>query len=469
MISKIQNIFYCLICMIVLSSIFSCKERPKKITLSNGLKVYLLYDAHLPYLKLELLTPLGSIKDPDSKKGLSYILAQSLSRGTAVRSSLDISKEFEQLGSQFSAITRSDYSVFSAETLSWNTSALLEVFSDVITRPYFDSKEVEFVKNQTLSRIKKQPESSSSFANNIIKRLLFENSPYGHSVFGHQKSIKDIQSSDVKAHYKEYFQPQESVLAITGQYPKDMKKKLEKFLGHWNSTSKNSICCFFTRWFKKKPPVIVPSSTWPQERPIKYIIVHRDQQMQSDIRVGFTSISRSSKDFLAFQIANIVLGGGMFSSRLVDEIRENLGYTYTIRSTLNSFRQAGLFNIATPTRLDVTRKALDKIQELLKEFHAKGITEEEMKNAKEYYRVSLMKVLETPESRLSRRMLLEYMGGSYDFEKNLKKISLDQIQEVIHKYFVPLTVVILSDHKKIESQFKDIERKVTVVPFDQFL
>ncbi len=473
MIQEIRNILYCILCMMIAPSAFAFKEKPKKFTLSNGLKVYLLYDESLPYFGLELLTPIGSIKDPRSKGGLSYVLSESISRGTASRSAQDISKELEQLGSQFFSMTSKDYTIFSAETLSWNTEKLLSIFSDILLQPQFDPKEIEFIKNQTLSLIEKQPESSSVFANNIMTQILFENSPYEHSFFGHKKSIKNIQASDVREHYKKHFQPQNSVLGVTGRYPKDIKKKLEKFLGAWTSEAQNKKW-FFEKWFRGTPDILVPVSTQQQWTQGKYMIVHRDKQVQSDIRIGFTSIPRFSKDFLAFQVANIVLGGGMFSARLMDEIRENLGYTYTIRSSLSPLRQAGLFSIATPTRLDVTRKAVDRIQELLKDFHEKGITEEEMMNAKEYYRVSLMKALEMPENRLSRRMRLEYMGVSYDFDhlqRRLSQISLNRIQKVIRKYFIPsgLTIIVLSDYKKIQSQFKDIEKEVTIKKFDQFL
>ena len=475
MIPETKNILYCVICMMITHSVFALKEKPKKITLSNGLTVYLLYDADLPYLKLELLTPLGSSKDPQSKEGLGYIVGQSLSRGTKSRSAQDISRGLEQLGSRFFAATTKDYSIFSAEALSWNTDALLDIFSDIIIHPLFDSKEVAFIKNQTLSQIEKQPESASSFAHNILTQILFKNSVYQHSVFGYKKSMMNIQDVNVKEHYKKYFQPHKSVLGVTGRYPKDIKKKIENFLGGWVSDS-HTQQWFFKKWFVKKPTVLVPISIWQpaEDMPTKYTIVHRGRQVQSDIHIGFTSIPRSSEDFLAFQIANTALGGGIFSARLMDEIRENLGYTYTIRSSLSPLKQAGLFSIATPTRLDVTRKAVDRIRELLQEFHEKGITEEEMMNAKEYYRVSLMKILETPESRLSRRIVLEYMGVSYDFDrlqKKLNRISLSRIQKVIQKYFIPsgLTIIILSDYKKVRSQFKDIQKEVTIKKFDQFL
>ena len=459
----IQKIFYCLVCMMT-HSVFASKEKPKKITLSNGLKVYLLYDESLPYLTLDLLTPLGSILDPKSKEGLSYIMSQSLSRGTKTRTAQEISKELEQLGSQFISSTSKDYTVFSADTLSWNTDKLLHLFSDVLLHPSFNPKDIAFIKNQTISIIQKKPESSASFARSAFGEILFKDSPYKHGAIGYKKSINNIEVSDVLQHYKKHLLPETSTLGITGRYPKDIKQKLEKAFAEWKPQKKRQ---FFSDWIKKNPSTLLSRELNQKDR---HIIIHREGQVQSNIFIGFVSIPRSSNDFLAFQVANIVLGGGMFSARLMDEIREKLGYTYTIRSSLNPLRQSGIYSIVTPTRLDVTGKAVTRIQELLTDFYEKGITEEEMTNAKEYYRVSLMKALEKPESRLSRRMTLEYMGVPYDFnnlEKRLNQISLSHIQKIIKKHFSPsgLTTVIFSDYNKIKSQFKNVE----VISFDQFL
>ena len=460
----IQKIFYCLVCMMMAHSVFAFKEKPKKITLSNGLKVYLLHDKTLPYLSVNLITPLGSSTDPNSKEGLSYIASQSLSRGTTTKTAQDISKELEQLGSRFFAATSKDYTIFSSDTLSWNTEKLLKLFSDILLHPRFSSKEIDFVKNQTQSRIKKQPESSGSFAGSVFSRILFENSPYQHSSVGYTKTIGSIQSTDVRQHYKKYFLPEESVLGVTGRYPKNIKSILEKYFAEWKPNKKKS---FFSDWFKKPPTPFLSRNTNQKDR---YIVVHDEDQVQSNIRIGFVSIPRSAKDFLAFQVANIVLGGGMFSARLMDEIREKLGYTYGIRSSLNPLKYSGIYGIATATRPDVTGKTVTKSKELLKEFHEKGITQEELKNAKEYYRVGLMRSLEKPESRLARRMLLEYMGVPYDFnnlKRKLNQLSLNHVQKIIKKYFSPsgLTIVIFTDYEKVKHQFKNLEK----LPADKFL
>lgn len=446
------------------------KEKPKKLTLSNGLKVYLLEDTSLPYIHFELITPLNSTKDPQSKEGLSSLMAHTLVRGTENKSAQEVIKELEKLGTSFSVSVTRDYAVFSVDTLSWNAGKLLNILGEIIIQPKFDEKEVNFIKKQTLSSIEKLPESASTFSHRAFFKTIFQGHPYSHSPLGSKQSLENITSKDIAQHYQ-MLVPRGSIMGITGRIPKDIRKKLENTFKNWvgGSVKKRG----FFSWLQNKQKIIETALPFQQKVFSKYTIIHKPGQVQSNIRMGYLSIPRGSKDYMAFQIANIVLGGGSLNSHLGVEIREKQGLTYHISSVLQSFINQGVFYILTPTRLTATREAIDRSMDILERFHKNGITQEELDSAKNYYKMQLLKAYEKAEDRLSRRMILSYMGLDYDLDdldRRLKRLKLTDVQKVIKKYFLPekMKVVIFSDHKAIQSQFNDIQ-DITVKDFNKFL
>jgi len=468
-----NNLFYYTLLVFVMAFCLNihAKEKLRKLTLSNGLKVYLLEDSSLPYIHFELITPLNSTKDPQSKEGLSSLMTNTLVRGTRKKSAQEVIKELEKLGTNLSVEVTRDYTLLSVDTLSWNDEKLLNIFGEIITQAKFAEKEVEFIKKQILSSIEKLPESASTFTDRIFYKTIFLGHPYANSPIGSKKSLQSIKAEEVAGHYK-MLTPGGSLLGVTGNIPKDIRQKLETTFKDWTESTVKKRGFF--SWFQKKlKPREEPASVQQQKDIPQYTIIHKPGQVQSNIRMGYSSIPRTSKDYMAFQIANVVLGAGSLNSRLGLEVREKQGLTYHIRSTLQPYIKKGLFYILTPTRLAVTREAIDRSLDIMEKFNKNGITQEELNSAKNYYRMQLLKSYEKAEDRLSRRMILNYMGLDYDLDdldRNLRRLKLKDVQKVIKKYFLPenIKIVIFSDHKEIESQFKDIN-DLKVEDFNKFL
>ena len=450
-------------------------ENPKRLTLSNGLKVLLVKDLSLPYVEYQLLVPMGSSKDPTALEGLSYFTAQAMERGTTSKTASQIVSEIENLGSSFQASTTRDYSFFSVDSLSWNSEPLLEIFSDIITRPSFLEKEIAWVKNQTLSQIKKLPEQASAFADRILlsKSNLFQHKNYNHSTIGSLKSVKTFSPKILMEHYQNHFTPEGAVLGVVGQYPSDIKSKLEKAFSSWkraettDSKLNNNFLSLFSNFLKKnkhtdkEPPQPLNTPPSAVKAPV-YLIINNNGQVQSEIRMGKNiRLPRSSPDYLGVKIVNIILGGGGLDSRLFEEIRSKHGLTYSIRSRVHPLRRDGIFAVSTPTRLDATRHAADLIMDVMEDFHKKGVLETELNRAKKNYKIQLLSSLETAESRLSRRIFLNFHNLPFDLDSlnsSLNRLNLKSVNQIIKKYFQPesLKFIIFTDYQKVKNQFKDI-------------
>lgn len=455
-------------------------ELPQILTLSNGLKVYLLRDDSLPYIRYNLIMSAGSSLDPQGKEGLASLTAQMLERGTQNLTPLELIKKLDNLGTQLEVYTNRDFSLFSVESLSWHNKALLEIFSEVISLPSFENKEISWQKNQILSQIQKLPESASSFTNKIVQQTLFQNT-YAHSPMGFKKTVEQLTSSEVVQFYQTHFVPQNSILGVVGKFPKNLEEDLEKYFSKWKKTEqpttlrkvkaqkwKREKKFFFFR--KKAQPLKQASIRFPQ---LKITFIDKKEQSQSEIRVAQAFVSRTSPDYLLLQMANIILGASGLDSRLFNKVREQHGLTYVIYSQMLPLMNDGLLSLTTSTRLEVTRQTVDKILEVLEEFYNKGVTEEELKKAQNTYRVQLLQNTQTPSSRLIRQMTLNYYGLPLDVKtinRQLRRIRLEDVNRVIQKYysFDQIQLIIFSDFDKIKDQFKDTENKQTF-SFDSFL
>ena len=438
-------------------------KHPKKITLSNGLTVLLLQDKTLPYVRLELFTPMGSSKDPKDKQGLSYLTSKTLARGTLKQTNTELTAQLENLGTRFSGSVFRDYSSFWVDSLSWDFNSLSEIFSDILSTPVFAEKEIQFIKNQSLSKIKKLPETSGAMVDRVLFLSLFRMEGYQNPSMGYLKKIQNISKKDIQNHYKKYFTPKHSILGVSGQYPSvKIKAKLEKLFSKWEnpSSKKKSV--------KEKNPDHRPDGKEPH-----FLIVHKKGQVQSDIRMGFPSLHRASPDYLAVQIANSILGGTALNSRLSSTIRVKHGLTYGIYSRLYPLMNEGITAISTSTRLAVTKESVDRILDTVEIFHKNGVTQKEIEQAKKSYKIQLLSSLQTLESRLSRQMFLWMYGLPYDLpslNRNLKRLSQKDIHRAVKKYFKleNIVFIVYTDFDQVKDQFTDTPN-LKIKKFNQFL
>ena len=186
---------------------------------------------------------------------------------------------------------------------------------------------------------------------------------------------------------------------------------------------------------------------------------------QTQIRLGQRGIPRNNEDFLKLRLANEILGGG-FSSRLNQKIRDDLGLTYSIGSSIDARSDRGIFIVSTFTKNETAGKTLTETLAVFQEFVENGVNETELRAAKNLLIGQFPKVIETPDRLASTYMFLDFYGvpRSYlsDFIKNLEKISLTEVNEVIKKYYHPrnFRIVVYGDENIVMPQLSDFKPEV---------
>jgi len=420
-------------------------------TLSNGLRVLLVKDDSLPSVSYQMLIKTGSSSDPAQKTGLSLMVASLLEKGTQQKTATQLADELAILGASFQASVDSDYVVLSAGGLSTYRDQLLDLFIEIVTKPSFADAEVERMRKQILAALLQAMDNPSGFADMAFNQYLFNEHPYGRSLLGKKKDVQSIRRGQIIRHYLQYYRPNNAILAVVGDFGSNILDRLESELRTWKSRSIKPV------QFENLAPI----------SKLEMRLINKSDLTQAQIVLGQEGVSRKHKDFLALRLANVILGQG-FSSRLVDEVRDNLGLTYSIGSEIEARLLAGSFEISTFTRNEKVGEALQKILAILDQFVKKGVSDNELEAAKGYLIGNFGRSIETADKLAFNLLVLRAYGipDSYlfDFEDNVDILSVAQINRVIHEHFHPerQRVLVLANQAQVLPQlsgFQSVEVK----------
>ncbi|HEX4922725.1 MAG TPA: pitrilysin family protein, partial [Bdellovibrionales bacterium] len=356
-------------------------------TLSNGLRVLLVDDKSLPYITYGLMLKTGAAADPTDQKGLTHFVASLLEKGAGSKTATQIADELGFLGAGFNVSVDEDFVYLSTSGLSSSRDKLLDMFSDIVTSPTFAQNEIERMRKQVLAHLVQRKDEPDTVAELAFKKFLFGEHPYGYPVLGRTPDVKAIKRKDLIRHYLQHYRPNNAILAVTGQYGADILAQLEAKFKDW----------------KQREVQIGEVPEAPAITSVQIELVEKPELSQTQIMMGHSGISRNNPDYLTVRVANTILGTG-FSSRLVNQIRDNLGLTYSISSDFDGRRGTGPFVVSTFTRHEKVKETLSETLRLLAQFRDGGVTENELAVAKGYLRGHFLRSIETAE-KLSFNLL----------------------------------------------------------------
>ncbi|MGZ3804919.1 MAG: M16 family metallopeptidase [Pseudobdellovibrionaceae bacterium] len=420
------------------------KLRPmREMQLENGLKIIFISDNSLPRVSFTMLAKVGALQDPKGKEGVNNLTAQLLEQGTQTKNAMTLADELGQLGIEVGIDPGHDFTIISMDGLVNSADKLLSLYSDIVMNPAFLDVEVARAKSQVIAQQQKKIDNPSSYANDIFDEFLYQGHPYANDVTGTPASVKKITKQDIIRHFLNNYRPNNAELAVVGRFNKDFELKVAEAFKKWSG----------------KPIKEVPM---PELKPIQNLevkLVSKPGLQQAQIRIGEFGIRRNDPDFLKLRLANVALGGE-FGSRLNQHVRDDLGLTYSIYSSFDSRLDRGPFIISTFTKNETVGKTLDESLKVFTDFVDKGITEAEMKAAKEQMMGQFPRAIETADRLAYNILILHFYGVplSYlqDFMKNVESLSLREINESIQKHLNAknLRVVIYADEKKVADQLR---------------
>jgi zinc protease len=417
----------------------------KQVKLANGLSVLLVERHNLPLVSATLYTLSGSELNPLDKPGLSSFTANMLGEGTSTRSSLQFSDDTDQIGATFNSEAGYSSAFVELTSLTWNASAGFDLLADATLRPAFDPKEIERLRSRRITAVLQEDDEPGAVAFRTVDHALYPNSPYGYSVLGTEASNKAITRDDMVTFWKQGYVPSNAFLAVAGDLSEAALTELaNKYFGSWTGPA-------FTT---KVPPT--PAAPTPIT-----LIVDKPGAPQTFLAVAGLGASRNTPDFVPLSVMNTALGG-LFSSRINMNLREEHGYTYGAFSSFQFRRGVGPFFTAAGIRTDSTAPAAQEMFKELKRIRESELTADELSKAKDSFSKSLVANFETVEATATTIGLQDVFGLPLAYYRDLPaeivKVSSADTLRVARQYIHPeaMIVVAVGDRTVIEPKLKEL-------------
>jgi zinc protease len=361
-----------------------------------------------------------------------------LDQGTTTRNAVQLAEEVAQIGASLSTGTSRDASTVSTSSLSRNFPAALSLLADVALRPSFPSEEVERVRATRLADLAEQKGNPVQVVNVVAGKVLYGTHQYGFSEIGTPASNKALTRDDLQAFWRQHYVPGNAALVVTGAITvPELRKLAASALGSW-----------------PKGTAAPAKLGVPSAAPPRLVIVDRPGSPQTQLRVATFGVPRSSPDYMPVRVMNTILGG-MFSSRINMNLREQHGYTYGANSQFSYWRSGGPFSVATGVRTDVTAPAVHEVMLELKKMSETRVTPQELTLAKDAITLQLPALFETNDRVATSLSTLFTHGLPLNYYSNLAEqisvVDAQAVQEVAKKYVVAdkFVVVAVGDRSKI--------------------
>jgi zinc protease len=381
----------------------------------------------------------GSDANPPDKPGLANFTAAMLDEGTQSRSALQIADQVAYLGGSLVTGSTMDATQVNAGSLRRTFPALLEVMADVVRRPSFPAEEVDRQRASRLASLMQQRENPGQVANTAMAVALYGPShPYGFTELGTEAANKAITRDDMQKFWAQNFVPNNAALVVSGQISAaDLRPLAEKVFGDW------------VRGTPAQPALGAPATTTA-----RVVLVDKPGAPQTQVRVASIGVARATPDYEALTVMNETLGG-LFSSRINLNLREQHGYTYGARSQFVFRRSAGPFFVASGVRTDVTAPAVAEIFKEVRRMRESPLTPEELNLAKDSIVRSLPSEFETSSRMTSSTAVMYIYDLGLDYytkaPARLSAVTAEQVKAAAEKYLVPgnLLVVAVGDRARI--------------------
>ena len=399
--------------------------KPVRFVMPNGLTVLVIEQHALPIVQLHALIKAGSAQDPADKPGLANLVASMLDEGTTTRSAKQIAEEIEFVGGTLAARAAEDFSTASVRVLKKDLKLGFTLLSDVLLRPAFAEQELERIRSLLHGQILSELDEPNLVASKAFHQLVFNGHPYAWPIVGTEEGLAKVTRADVVAFHQREYLPNRTIFVLAGDMtPDEARKLVEEHFGAWKQGEPGAR------------PAAMPA---PIEKTVTKLI---DKDLsQTTIIVGHLGINRTNPDFYATLVMNYILGGGGFSSRLMDEIRDNQGLAYGVGSAFHANLMPGAFLVNLQTRNEAANQAIAGVLKELQRIREAPVSDEELDDAKDYLVGSFALRLDTTTKLAEVASQVEFynLGMEYftDYPNWIRKVTKEDVLRVAKQYLHP--------------------------------
>ena len=409
--------------------------------LSNGMKVVLVESHTIPKFDAQLLIRRGNAAAAQEAPGLAEMTAALVRAGTSSRSLMRIEEDLRRMGADLSTSAGADTCAISFSGLTEFSVELLALAADLAQNASFPEAEFERERRQRLEEVKINRTTPGFLTGERIRQVLFGAHPYA-TLAPTEAQVAAYRREQLVACYRRHYAPGDALFLAVGAFSADrMMEQIERAFGSWRA----------------------PSSAEPEYPALPGIcgrrvhLVHLPGTVQAQVLVGNRAITRHHPDWMPLLLANAVFGGA-FNSRLVINIREQKGYTYSPRSAVNALRQHGYFTAAAAVRNDVTAATLTEIFYELDRMRSLPVPEDELNDTK-FYLSGVFSLGLATQDGLAGQLATVYLNNLPEdyletYRDKVHALSSDAVLAAARKHFdsANAQIVVVGDRAQLEEQ-----------------
>ncbi len=426
---------------------------PERIVLDNGMVVYLLEDHELPLVTVTATMRTGGWLEPVEKIGLASITGSVMrSGGGGGLSAEEVDEELEQFAGNISIGIGRESGTASLDVLSKDLKRGLQIFSALIRTPKFDPGRVELAKLQVIEGIRRRQDNPGSVVGREFLKMLY-GADHPSARQSTIESVRRITRQDLIAFHRNTIHPNGMIVGVTGDFQKDdMLAALRGVFGDWE---KGAV-----------PELRIPDV--PEGEAVKPAVwfINKDTT-QTHLRVGHLSIKEKDPDYVALAIANDILGGSSFRSRIFNDVRTKRGLAYSVGSRLMAgVHDQGVWLARAETKSASTQEVIERFVANIERMRSELVDDAELAEAKEAYVNSFVFSFASPSAIVRRLIELEYDGLPKDFLQQLRekvvKLTKEDILAAAKKHLHPeqLKIIAVGSGKTLPvalSNFGDVK------------
>ncbi len=392
----------------------------KEVKTDKGIKFWFVEDRNIKLVSLSFSFSGGAIFDSEKKEGTTNLMTSLLDEGTENFSSLDYKLALKNTGAKIYFSTDREKIDGTFRVVSSQLQKGFWLLQETINHPQFDQNEITKVKKQIEASLKIDQSNVSTIASDLFNENFFFDKSFSRKIKGSIKSLENISRKDILNSYLTNFNKNGLIIGIAGDIDEENAKKyIDYVFGDLPEKAKENKITFSKLNKGKK--------------------IHNIETPQATIVFGQKGLDRKHNDYFAARIANYVLGGGGFQSRLYKEVREKRGLVYSISTYLLPYKNDGLILGAFQTRNETVEETIDHVKEEWDKILNNGVSKKEFNEAKTYYKGSFSRNFTNTLSIANLLKIVQYYDLGNDYFKNrdriINNISLKQVNDVASNFY----------------------------------
>jgi len=391
-------------------------------TLQSGLRLITIPMPVAHTATVLVLVGCGSVCESRELSGVSHFLEHMMFKGTTKRPGYsDINRELESIGARSNAFTGKEETGYYATAASAKFNIISDVIYDIFLNSKLEQGAMEIERGPIIEEIRMRRDDPQSHIWRVFEGLLYGDQPAGREIGGTEETVKAMQSQDLRKWFDTHYVAENTVIAVAGNVDADQVfKQAEEMFAH----------------IRQAPTTALPPTVQDQKSPAVKTEIKDVEQLY--VKLGVRGYSRFDDRRYALSLLANILGGGM-SSRLFEEVREKRGLAYSIYANDQFYNDAGYFVVSAGLNQPRASEGIKVILDELMKVATSGVTQEELKRAKDCAEGSLAFMLES-----SMGLAESYGAGLLSYGKivtpsdeleKIKAVTAEQIQAVAQDIF----------------------------------